>query len=280
MRADAKSNDIVRAVVNAIEATFDRSRWMELGLATDSLDYITNHPRLLRGVDWGNPDYKACIIETVPIVLGKRRVPSSFDPPAPQGGPQRKFPNLATVEEVLNLRGWLESNDRALYAALYSGTDEVVIDDVQAAAARLSIDDVDQHAARIRRGLRDDPAQAIGSSKELLETVFKAVLGLHGNGRETLLDLPRLAKEVNVKLGFDATGHRGDDPGAEQRRRLFGSLTTIVTATTELRNGGFGTGHGGSQRRALDLATTRLVVSSAVALATFYIEAAAAEDGS
>ncbi len=49
------------------------------------------------------------------------------------------------------------------------------------------LDDVDEHAARIRRGLVDDPAQAIGSSKELLETVLKAVLGLHGNGPETRL---------------------------------------------------------------------------------------------
>lgn len=154
------------------------------------------------------------------------------------------------------------------------------MDELQAAAASLKIQDVDEHAARIRRGLQDDPAQAIGSSKELLETVLKAVLGLHGNGPETKVEIPKLLKDANVLLGLDAAGHRGNEPGADHRRRLFQSLASIVTATAELRNAGYGTGHGGSHRPALDVATARLVVSSAVAAATFYIEAHAAGDTS
>jgi hypothetical protein len=140
------------------------------------------------------------------------------------------------------------------------------------------VPDVDEHVVRIRKSLHEDPAQAIGSSKELLETVLKAVLGLHGTGPETKLGIPELVKKANIALGLDAAGVRGDDPGATQRRKLFGSLSQIVNSAAELRNAGFGTGHGVSQRPALDVATARLVVSAAVAVATFYIEAHAARE--
>lgn len=275
MRADADENKIIRAVVKAIEATFDRSRWLELALATDNLDRVKNHPRLLRSLDWGDPDYSACVIEMVPSILGRTKPRASIfdDLPLP---PDQPFPNLSVVEEFLSLPTWLKEHEPELYRDLYAGEDEAVLDELQSAAAELGIPDVDEHAVRIRRGLHEDPAQAIGSSKELLETVLKAVLGLHGAGPETKLDIPRLVKDANVALGLDAAGVRNKDPGAKQRRQLLGSLSHIVNSAAELRNAGLGTGHGLSQRPALDVATARLVVSAAVAAATFYIEAHAA----
>jgi hypothetical protein len=123
--------------------------------------------------------------------------------------------------------------------------------------------------------MRDDPPLAIGSSKELLETVFKAILGLQGSGKETRLDLPDLAKRVNVALGLDDQGTRGDEPGAKQRRGVLKGLNSIVNGISEIRNEGFGTGHGVYGRPELDIATARLMVTAASAAATFYIEAQA-----
>jgi hypothetical protein len=37
--------------------------------------------------------------------------------------------------------------------------------------------ELNRHAARIRHGIAEDPAQAIGSAKQLLETVLKTVIG-------------------------------------------------------------------------------------------------------
>ena len=96
-----------------------------------------------------------------------------------------------------------------------------MLDELQLAAKQLGLEDVVEHAARIRRGLRDDPGQAIGSSKDLLETVLKAVLGLHGNGPVTKVDVPKLVKMAGQQLGLDPAGHRGAEPGAEQRRKLL-----------------------------------------------------------
>ncbi|MGV8880841.1 MAG: abortive infection family protein [Rhodoglobus sp.] len=269
MRDDASDEKIVQAVVKTIVATFDRSDWMELALLTGELEFVTNHPRLLRSLDWNDPDYRACVIEAVPIVLGGQ-----------DGNHRRtgaKYTNLSLVEEYIKLPDYLRQNEPALYNDLYAGEDEAVVDDLQAAATALGLEDVDLHAARIRRGLRDDPGLAIGASKELLETVLKAILGLRGNGPETIVDVPKLIKDVNVRLGLDANGHRGAEPGADHRRKIFGSLASIVNSTAELRNAGFGTGHGGVARPELDVATARLVVSSAVAVATFYIEAHATD---
>ena len=271
MRKGASYNEVNRAVVKTINATFDRSKWMELGLETGTLDYIQNHGRLLRSLSWGDDDYLACVIEAVPVVLaGNGR----------RGSPRERLKNLGVVEKYLGLPVWLKEHEPQLYQDLYAGEDETVLDELQEAAKSLGIEDVDAHAARIRRGLHDDPEQAIGSAKELLESVLKAILGLHGNGPETKIEIPKLAKDASERLGLHPGEHRDHDPGANQRRRLFTSLNNIVILTAELRNAGFGTGHGGSQRPALDLATARLVVSSAVTVATFYMEVFAADEES
>jgi AbiJ N-terminal domain 5/Abortive infection C-terminus len=271
MRADAQQNQILRAVVKAIEATFDRSRWLELALATNTLDRVRGHPRLLRSLEWGDADYSACVIEIAPLVLGERKTLTNAPGDLPNARSE-SFPNLQIVEDFLNLRGWLRKHEPELYRDLYAGEDEAPLDELQSAAAELGVPDIDEHAVRIRRGLRDDPAQAIGSSKELLETVLKAVLGLHGAGPEAKIDMPELVKKANISLGLDPAGVRNEDPGAKQRRQLLGSLSHIVNSAAELRNAGFGTGHGHSRRVALDVATARLVVSAAVAAATFYVE--------
>ena len=109
-------------------------------------------------------------------------------------------------------------------------------------------------------------------------TTHRCILGLQGTGKETKLDLPELAKKVNVALGLDDQGARSDEPGAKQRRGVLKGLNSIVNGIGEIRNEGFGTGHGVYGRPELDVATARLVVTAAAAAATFYIEAHAATD--
>lgn len=274
MRADAKASKALLAISKAVEATFSKGDWLALGLVTDSQEVITRHSRLLRSLDWGDSDYPGNVLEVLPAVLGTRRAEV-------KGRAAQAFPNLREVEEHIGLQAWLAANEPALHTELYAGEDAAVLDELDEASARLGIPDIDMHAARIRRGLHDDPAQAIGSAKELLETTLKAVLGLHGAGPETKLDIPKLVKQANVKLGLDAAGVDGSEPGAEQTRKVLGGLAQVVNGTAELRNAGFGTGHGLSRAPAPDVATARMVVSAAVAIATFYAEAhAALEQGS
>jgi len=56
-------NKVVLALKRAIEATFDREKWMELGYLTHSIEIIETHPRLLRSLYWGDPDYGAVFLK-------------------------------------------------------------------------------------------------------------------------------------------------------------------------------------------------------------------------
>lgn len=218
-----------------------------------------------RSLDWGDPDYSGCVIDVLPRVLGDTGRST-------KSAAADRFPNLAIVEDKVGLEAWLAEHEHGLHDALYAGEDHAALDDLER-AAELGVADIDMHAARIRNGLRDDPAQAIGSAKELLETTLKAILGLHGTGPETKLDIPELIKKVNIRLGLDAASVDGSQPGDVARRKVLGSLAHIVNSTAELRNAGLGTGHGVSQGPVLHLSTARMVVSAAVTVATFYTEA-------
>lgn len=267
MRSSVKASQAILAVAEAIKATFSAGDWLALGLVSDSDQLIRNHPRLLRSLDFGDDDYSGNVLQVLPGVLGMRRGATVT------GRAIDCFPNLAVVEEQVGLRGWLAASDPAVYEALYAEDADAVLDELHVAAEGLGVPDIEMHAVRLRRSLHDDPAQVIGSAKELLETTLKAVLGLHGTGPETKLEIPKLIKQANVKLGLDAATVPGDQPGAEQRRKVLGSLAQIVTSAAELRNAGLGTGHGVSNGPVLDVATARLVVSAAVAVASFYAEA-------
>jgi AbiJ N-terminal domain 5 len=72
MRADAKPNQVLLGLAKAIEATFSRGDWLELGLITDSEAIIRNHRRLLRGLEYGDDDYSGNILDVLPSVLGER----------------------------------------------------------------------------------------------------------------------------------------------------------------------------------------------------------------
>jgi len=269
MRKDANASTAMNAIAYMLEETFDRDDWVRLGMETECVDEILDHSRLLRSLSFGDDDYLACILGVLPTVLDQHD----------HGGPTRAtvgtLRNLGAVEEHLGLEKWLQENKPELHRKLYAGTGTHYIDDlINAVPDPLTVADIEDHARRIRAGLIDDPAQAVGSAKELLETVLKSILGLHGTGKETKIDLPKLVGSAMDHLGLSPSGVRSADPGAAQRKRLLGSLSTIVTAAAELRNAGLGTGHGVSRRPQLDPATARLAVSAAISAATFFVEIA------
>lgn len=272
MRSNAKASTAKNAIAIMIEKTFDKADWFHLGAATDTADLINDHDRLLRSLSFGDDDYLHCIYQVLPEILGERRrrgrstAQQTVD----------SFENLEIVEARLGLEFWLRDNNVAAYRELYGGADTSFVDDViDAVHDPLTVADVEAHAQRIRGGLNTDPAQAVGSAKELLETVLKSILGLHGTGKETQQNLPKLIGGALDELGMSPGRLDMTEPGADQRRMILQSLVAIVSATSELRNAGLGTGHGVSRAPALDSAFARLAVSSAVSAATFLADAAA-----
>ena len=101
---------------------------------------------------------------------------------------------------------------------------------------------------RIRRAISDDPALAVGSAKELIESTAKIVLTERGQPFDDKADLPKLARAAQVSLGLDPSTGSGPD-GSDGVRRILGAVTTIANGLAELRNRGLGTGHGSATAR-------------------------------
>lgn len=65
MRADVDPELVVVAATRCAVATFDKARWLELGALSGSRDEITDHPRLLRSLSFGDDDYDGCALDVL-----------------------------------------------------------------------------------------------------------------------------------------------------------------------------------------------------------------------
>jgi hypothetical protein len=250
MRRGFNRDKAILALQRAIKATFDDDRWHELGYVVGKHDVIADHARLLRSLHWGDDDYGTCIFKVLPELLGE------------------DFENLRTIEEFVGLRDWLRQKDLKLYGELYddgASAPVVSLEHVEEVAGVHDVLELNRHAARIRHGIAEDPAQAIGSAKELLETVLKTVIGDHE--QKSRDDIPELLKKAQIQLNLDPRSASG----SETLRRTLSNLGQVVQGVAELRSL-YGTGHGRSKSRELEIAHARLVVNAAITVATFLLE--------
>ena len=243
-----KYNHLIVALKKAMEATLDETTWKELGYATDTEQWISSHPRLLRSLNWQDSDYGSCVFAAIEHIV------------------ERDPANMEIILDFPGIKAWLEENEPSIFIE-YCGGDVPAVDSLTDAQESAIGFDVDDYIRRIRDSLSDDPALAIGSTKELIETVFKTVLGMHGAkiGND---EMPKLLKRTQAALGLDPADIDGSIPGAESFRKLLGSMAQIVVAVTELRNL-YGTGHGKSSAPGLDPSISKLVVAAGTSLAAY-----------
>ena len=161
-RPEANPNKVTIALKQCIVDTFDDSRWLELAYLTDSVALVSQHPRLLRSLQWGDEDYEGNVLRMIPRII-------NHDPE-----------KLRIIEDYVGLDDWLINADPSLHTELYDTGEDVALDSVIEIAGQLDIVELSRHAGRIRNSIRDDPEQAIGSAKELLESILKAIVGLEG----------------------------------------------------------------------------------------------------
>lgn len=89
---------------------------------------------------------------------------------------------------------------------------------------------------RIQRAISDDPAPAVGSAKELIESTAKVVLAERG--------LPELVRQAQQALGLHPGSAAPGPDSTDAVKRILGRVSTIAAGLAELRNRGYGTGHG------------------------------------
>lgn len=144
-------------------------------------------------------------------------------------------------------------------------------------AAKVVTDVVDEdyihrQINRMTASIESDPDLAIGTAKELIETVCQTILATRGKPVEDKPDLSPLVRRTLEELKLVPDGVSEGVKGAKSIKSLLGNLAVIAQSMAELRNL-YGTGHGkpgGS--KGLSPRHARLIVGAATTLVIFLFE--------
>jgi hypothetical protein len=129
-----------------------------------------------------------------------------------------------------------------------------------------------QQITRMEAAVETDPGLAIGTAKELIESVCKTILLDRSSLPVDEYDVPRLVKETAKSLALTPDHVPETAKGSDTIRRILGNLASIVQGLSELRNQ-YGTGHGRSAKtKGLSTRHAKLAVGAASTLAIFLIE--------
>lgn len=125
---------------------------------------------------------------------------------------------------------------------------------------------------RLEDSVESDPALAIGTAKELVETCCKTILAERGKPVIGSPDMPTLTKTTLKELKLVPESVPEAARGADVIKKLLSNLGTIGNGLAELR-GLYGTGHGKhGSASGLSARHAKLAVGAAAALAVFLFE--------
>ena len=186
------------------------------------------------------------------------------------GAEEDKEPPLSKFLEEMKRKGfdWLGG-------AFVPSSGSARLADTRSFADRTDLAHIGDHIARIERSIDSDAQQAIGSAKELIESVAKTILDKRGVTYSSETNLGQLGKET-----FKVLRHIPPDLLNESDAKQAGSfvqimlsnLGNVITAVGGIRNI-FGTGHGkGDARKRLDVRHAKLVVAAAAAVVWYWLE--------
>lgn len=131
---------------------------------------------------------------------------------------------------------------------------------------------VTQQIRRMKDSIEGDPELAIGTAKELVETVCKTILDERNEAYSSNADLPDLVKQTSKVLKLTPVDIPDKAKASKTIKRLLSNLGSIPQGIAELRNP-YGTGHGKSAgAKGLSPRHARLAVGAASALAIFLLE--------
>ncbi|MBI3748373.1 MAG: abortive infection family protein [Chloroflexi bacterium] len=118
-----------------------------------------------------------------------------------------------------------------------------------------------------------EPEERIGAAKDLVEATIKFGLDQLGETYGPRDDIGALAKRLHARLRVDPSGIAPTAAGADTIVRILGGLTNIPAGLAELRNAGYGTGHGRARRiSGIKDRHAELAARAAVAYATFLLD--------
>jgi hypothetical protein len=126
---------------------------------------------------------------------------------------------------------------------------------------------------RIQRAILDDPALAIGCAKELIESTAKAVLLERGEPVNESDDVPALVFQAQQVLYVHPSLASPGPDGTDAVKKILGGTVTVTAGLAELRNRGYGTGHGASGKRVgLTARHAHLAVNASITWCQFMLD--------
>jgi len=159
---------------------------------------------------------------------------------------------------------------KAIATRLLSG--QVNLDHLKSTATTFDAKHLAEQIRRIENAINDDPALAIGTAKELIETCCKTILAERGKQVTGTPDIPTLTKATLKELNLVPEGVSEQARGSDVIKRLLQNLGTIGNSLAELR-GLYGTGHGkDGKATGLTARHAKLAVGAASTLATFLFD--------
>ena len=124
---------------------------------------------------------------------------------------------------------------------------------------------------RMQNSIETDPALAIGTAKDFIETCCKSILSERGVTVAANIKMPALIKQLFEKLNLVPAGISNEVKGAETIKQLSGNLAAISRYLAELR-GDYGSGHGrDGKHRGLEERHARLAIGAAVTFVDFVV---------
>lgn len=161
---------------------------------------------------------------------------------------------------------------RKVYEIAKMATGTHVISDAKSLAKRLDAPHFHKEIDRINRSISSDLGQAIGASKDLLETACLTILKERNEPMPPKDDLQKLVKAVTKTMKLTPDDIDVHKKGAKALRRLLSSLPNIVQGLAELRNE-YGAGHGKvGDHQELDRPNALFMVQTSLTLVTYLVE--------
>jgi hypothetical protein len=146
------------------------------------------------------------------------------------------------------------------------------LSNVRSIALEFNADHMQEQITRMTSAVDSDPALAIGSAKELIETCCKTILAERGKPAKGTEDVLELVKATRAELKLLPDDVPSAAKGADTVKRILSNLATVAQGLAELRSL-YGTGHGRDGRaRGVKPRHARLAVYAASALAVFLFE--------
>jgi len=184
---------------------------------------------------------------------------------------------VSQFNDQLRKEGWVlvpeeKIAGRPRYVARKSNLGERSVSRAKNVADALDAGWMQKEIERLEAAVESDPALAIGTAKELVETCCKSILTKRNVQFSRNDDLPQLTKLLTKELKLVPEGISDSAKGSETIRLILRNLTALTQYLAELR-GLYGSGHGrDGKHRGLGPRHARLAVGAAVAFIDFVTE--------